>query len=336
MQKKIKEIQRKPLLYENRKYRYDDIVKTLHCLQQSLLDGMNATIISELSNVSVRRGIALAGRFLSSHKIPDRFLTPVLFSRYIQQEMPVHLFIKALVMGNNVLYKEGGLDSIGNIANIFYTPCDGETYEFSVGYRLLSYLAKYASEDTYIRKLKIQPFRELLYPKLDLDALLKKWLHFGLIKSKEACIADHFDQVESLCLAQAGMFYNASLVYSLSYLECIKDDCDVGDIDLLTVVETKEQIQATLALCDWMIAQEEKELSELMDSKIQRQVTFLQYSEHDPCITYSVFLRLVDEIRRVALREPSLAPLALRANQLLGNANKLAKKIRLFLQDLQK
>lgn len=331
----MKDLRREPLMFEGKIYLYTDVDKAISCLQRSLIQTINAVIIDRLSNGSIRHSLAFAIRFLSSHAIPDKHLTPALFSLYIDRELPEHLFLKAIILGDNYIYCEKGMESLVSIVNVYYTPCSQEVYEFSVASRLLAYLDKLTKGNQYIPLLDLFPFCDILYPKLDLNNLLKKWLHFGIIKSAEACIADHYDEVESICLSSSGNYYFTSLIHSLFYLQWIKDDCDVGDMNIRTVVDTcglaSEQIEETLKFCDFLITKETEELKYLNDGSSERKVLFCYYCGHRPCLSYSILSNIYSEVKRIAGKEPKVKPQVPHAKELMGKATELAQQMKQFV-----
>ncbi|MCK4599536.1 hypothetical protein KAU37_06955 [Candidatus Bipolaricaulota bacterium] len=332
----LKDLHRQHLVHEGRRYKHTDIERTLDCLHTSLLNEYALHALEALSNQNMRTAIALAGRFLRSHAIPDRHLAPTLFSQYIDASLPSHLFTRCLILGSSALYWEQGFGSLVDIVNVFTAPVHpGETTELAqlvvAPYRLLSYLSKNTDRENPIPLHALQSFNRI-YPALDLDALLKKWIHFGLVQSPEVCVYSAYDEFcKNLSIAPAGTFYLTDLIHSLSYLQCIKDDCDLGEKHISTINETihsvSDSASAVLDFYEWLAEKEEQETSAIAAASEGVRYTFAHFADAEPCVSYRILGSLAKELSLIADKEPAVEGQAKRALALAKEAEALKNHI---------
>jgi hypothetical protein len=340
----VEDLKQTPLVYRGKNYRHEDVSKVFSCLQRTLLSQRNAEALSALSNDNIRYALAFAERFLSSGEIPDVYLSPALFARYVDKSLPRHIFSRAMLLGDRDVFSEGDFGRYTTFTSLFYTPCGGASYEHTVAYRLLVHLARVPGRSGYVAKDQLAPFRDSLFPALDLEEILRRWLHFGLIESPEAGVVEEYAQLKTLRLAPAGIYYLGSLVNTLSYLECVKDVCEmqpvctVGPLPMCSSVEDK--IRETLKFCEYLIGREREELNGLKGSA-SRSASFVIFCGHAPCVSSCVMEQvsiavgrigdvLVGQSARAASRE-----LQSKAQELLNKAKELSRDLAALVQTTQ-
>jgi len=332
----LEDLRREPLEQDGKRFLYKDIERTLNCLHTSLVSRYALDAFQALSNRNIRVVMALSGRFLRSHAIPNRYLSSALFSQYIDVGLPPHLFTRALILGSNAVYWEEHIGALVDIVNVFDAPMlpgtSGENDEQMLApFRLLSYFASNTTPETSVPRHTMAGFREL-YPSLDLDRLLKKWLHFGLLQSPEVCTATNFDEFcKNLGISMAGSFYYAELLSSFSYLQCIKDDCDVGLQGIPPLHETlynaKKTAKAVLDFCEEMMDKEEAETTRLSEASELIRYKFGAWCGETPCVTHQILLGLRKQLKRIADKDSSVAPQLERCRELAAKAKKMKATI---------
>lgn len=329
-----------PFVIGDKIYKYDDIRTTFEVMLKTLVSQHAAEVIDALANSNFRFAMIYTESFLTSGEIPDREFAPMLFQRYVSQGriLPDHIFTRAIMLGGEDVFSEGKLGPYGGFANVYYTNCGGEAYEHTVAYRLLAHLAIVPMpESGYILKGDLLPFREILFPKFNLDEVLRLWLHLGLIESPETCVHETFGQMEQLRLSTAGKYYHFSLVDTLNYVECVKDICEVGETDIYPLPlcsGVEQKLMETLKFCEFLVGREEVECRILQQAGgPQRRFEFCRYCGRFPCITHRLMTSIADSIGRIGpsldgpTAKASAKNLQEKASALLARTEKLHKAL---------
>ena len=288
-QKKLEAMKAHPLTHRGWRFNYEDMHRTLESLNKTLVGSYTLRVLGYLSNGSVRAAMAYCGRFLCSHVVPHRYLHPAMFALHTQSdELPPFLFMRALVLGDRVLYQEAPLGvSVPNILNMFLpTPRAGSDANLLAGLRVLRALSEVTDGGTLIPLASFDTIKDI-YPDLNLDELLSKWVQYGLIESPEACLASDFGKIKNIRITACGGYYLSDLVPSLSYCECVKDACDTGDLKLkpLAHCENIEEVgRATLEFLDWLLAREQDEIERVDQMPPREKAIFTMLAGSDPCV----------------------------------------------------
>jgi len=323
------------LEHEGKKYLHSDVEKTLNCLHRTLLLERTKNVLNVLSNGNLRVAIAFAGRFLCSHVIPDKFIAPALFNLYISKELPEHIFMRAVILAEKPLYREQDGGEVAKILNMFDAPLtvavqDNTTALFA-GYRTLCFLVSQTEDGSVLPIQALDGILEL-YPDLDLTQLLKNWIQLGIARSPEVCLAMHFDRFcKRIGIALAGAYYHTTLSHSFSYLQCVKDDCEIGNCDIAPLPNTfkraDQTAEAVLDFCEWLKLKEEKDITRLGGSSKRVRFNFIHYCESRPCVSHFILTRLQDELTRIAETDKQVLDQVERCRTLVADTEVLRKKI---------
>jgi len=332
--KKLSALQRTPLEYRDKSYRYTDIRETLDCLHRTLVDEKIARALSQLAHGSIRSAIALCSRFFRSHAIPDKYLTPALFSLYVKTHLPVYVFIRAILLSDYSCYREGAPgQQLVDIVNIFRAPAEDSESLFAP-FRILQFLAVSTNQRKTI-PLQLLDGAKAVYPDVDekeLKDLLATWLHYGLIESPEACLGADIDKVKRISITDAGTFYLTQLIPTLSYLECVKDDCDVNSEDIaplaLTEGDLLATVNATIGFCAWLLKKETEEAERLKGAPAEVRAHFRHLATRRPSVSRYLLSNLGEALFALAKTDKRLKSHAELARSCAGRAKELEDQLR--------